>query len=367
MNIASTTRVAVFHGVGRPLELCEVPLPEPAAGETLVRCLACTHCGSDLHTMAGRREVPLPTILGHEMLGEIVAFGPSAPRTDFAGRPLALGSRVVWGVVAACGACFFCSHDLPQKCERGFKYGHEPLQPGKELSGGLAEHCLLRAGTAVVGIPAALPAAVAAPAGCATATVAAALDAADVIRGANCLVMGAGMLGITACAMLTARGAERVICCDLSPTRLALVETFGANACAAPEELGRVAAAATASRGVDVVLELSGAPAGFEQALAALRIGGTAVLVGNVFPTPSVPLLLEQVVRRQWSLRGIHNYGPRHLLEAVEFLNSAERFPFASLVADWIPLTAAAEIPARAERTAGLRLGVSMTENPFTT
>jgi alcohol dehydrogenase len=108
----------VFHAPGKPLELREFPLPAPQGSEALVEVIACTLCGSDLHTMHGRRSVSVPTILGHEILGRITAFGPAAPRQDAAGKPLQLGDRVTWSIVANCGDCFYCLRGLPQKCQR---------------------------------------------------------------------------------------------------------------------------------------------------------------------------------------------------------------------------------------------------------
>src|SRR5262249_8984673 len=166
----------------------------------LVDVVACTLCGSDIHTLHGCRAVPVPTILGHEILGRIAAFGPEAPRRDAVGHPLQEGDRVTWGVVARCGGCFYCLRGLPQKCERQVKYGHEPLRPGLELTGGLAGHCLLMPGTTVLRVPDDLSDALVCPVNCATATVAAALEAAGPIDGRRVLVMGSGMLGVTAMA-----------------------------------------------------------------------------------------------------------------------------------------------------------------------
>src|SRR5262245_2931038 len=118
-------RVVLFHGPGQPLEMVTHPVPEPAGGEVLVRISCCTLCGSDLHTHAGRRSGPVPAVLGHEITGRIEAFGPDAPRTDITGAALAVGDRITWSLVVSCGDCFFCRGDLPQKCERLFKYGHE--------------------------------------------------------------------------------------------------------------------------------------------------------------------------------------------------------------------------------------------------
>ena len=192
---------------GTPLELSEFPTPEPAGAEVLVEVIACTLCGSDLHTMSGRRIEPVPTVLGHEILGRIVAFGPAAARRDAAGQPLGLGDRVTWAIVASCGECFFCRRSLPQKCERRVKYGHEALAPRRDLTGGLAEHCVLAPGSAIFRVPDRLPDEAACPANCATATVAGAIEAAGDLAGRSVLIMGCGMLGVTASAWAASLGA----------------------------------------------------------------------------------------------------------------------------------------------------------------
>jgi D-arabinose 1-dehydrogenase-like Zn-dependent alcohol dehydrogenase len=86
---------ALFHGPGRPTELVQYPLRPPVAGEVLVRVLLSTVCGSDVHAWVGRRSLPTPAILGHEIVGIIEALGPDAPR-DLLDRPLAPGQRVTW-------------------------------------------------------------------------------------------------------------------------------------------------------------------------------------------------------------------------------------------------------------------------------
>ena len=161
---------AVFHGTAGQIELQQLPTPVPRGAEILVRVESCTLCGSDLHSFEGRRKVPVPTILGHEIVGRIEAFGPDSVRTDAAGSSLEVGCRVVWGLVAACGECFYCQRDLSQKCLRSVKYGHESFRSGYELLGGLAEHCLLMPGTAIVRLPEDLSLNTISPSGCATAT-----------------------------------------------------------------------------------------------------------------------------------------------------------------------------------------------------
>jgi putative phosphonate catabolism associated alcohol dehydrogenase len=353
------TLAAVFGGTPRQIKVQHFPIPAPAGAETLVRVLGCTLCGSDLHSFAGHRSVAVPTVLGHEIVGEITAFGPSVVRQDWCGTELCIGDRVTWAVVAACGECFYCRRNLWPKCLSATKYGHERFTPGRELLGGLAGHCLLVAGTAILKLPDELPLEVACPANCATATVAAALDAAGDLTDAVVCITGAGLLGLTACAMARVRGAAEVICVDVSADRLARTESFGATRPTNPEMLATVIHDVTGGHGVDVVVELSGATPALEAVWPLVRHGGTIVLVGAVFPVPPLSVLPEQVVRRQLTLRGVHNYSPRHLQAAVRFLaQNHERYPFAELVSEWVPLAEVGRAFELAGDPARVRVGV---------
>lgn len=348
-------RAAVFVAPGQPLALREFAAPEPRGGELLVRVTACTLCASDLHTFHGRRPGAAPSILGHEILGTIAAFGPEAPRQDHRGQRLREGDRITWTLAASCGGCFFCARRLPQKCRTLHKYGHEPLRPGRELSGGLAEHCLLEPGTALFRVADALADGEACPANCATATVAAALRAAGELRGAQALVLGAGMLGTTAVAMGASRGAE-VTACDAVPARAERARQFGAARAATPASLPDLRA--NDGHGFDVCLDFTGAPEAFEAAFPRVRAGGRYVCVGNVCPQRPVAINLEDVVRRHVDLRGVYNYGPDDLADALAFLESNRAYPLASMVGAWFPLERANDAFLAAADPAMLRVGV---------
>lgn len=351
---------AVFTAVGKPLQIRQFKVPELKdlnAGEALVRVLACTICGSDLHTYGGRRTAPSPSILGHEIIGSIESLGTGAPLEDRNGLLLAPGDRVTWTITSSCGRCFFCLNQLPQKCESGIKYGHELLQPGRELTGGLAEYCVLAAGTSIFRIPDSLSDEAVCPANCATATVVAALRAAGDLREKAVLIQGAGMLGVTACALLRVMGAAEIICCDVNPARLRKAEEFGATRVAHPADVSATVRSATGKYGVDVALEMSGSPAAFATGVPLLRIGGIYLLVGGVFPAPPVAVQIEDVIRRLLVIRGVHNYTPEDLRTALAFLGE-NHFSFASLIADWLPLAEANEAFRRAHDPAVFRMGI---------
>lgn len=347
----------IFDGPGQPLRPGHLPLPELEPGELLVEVEQTTVCGSDLHTWQGHRGTPCPTVLGHEILGHVAAIGPGEAVRDLSGHPLTLGDRVIWSVAASCGDCYFCRHDLPQKCRHLFKYGHEPLDRVGGLTGGLATHVRLVPGTAVVRVATDLPAELLAPSGCATATVAAAWRVGGF--GETVVVQGAGMLGLTATAMAGEAGAHSVIVVDPEDSRRAHALRFGATEAVAPEAAASLVAELTDGRGADVVLELSGAGRAVADSLELVRTGGSVVWVGAVSPLPPLPVDPESVVRRCLSLHGLHNYAPADLGAAAAFLTAhGASYPFAELVSARFPLTEAEAALRYATETRAVRVAV---------
>ncbi len=331
------SQALVYSGEHGKLVQMQLPIPPLEAEQALVRVTGCTLCGSDLHSLHGRRAVPTPTILGHEIVGEIVELGERFPRTDIQNKTLHLGDQVTWAIVANCGHCFYCRRGLEQKCENACKYGHMGFDSGHMLSGGLAEYCVLASGTKTIKLPAGATLELVTPASCATATVMAAMDALPnpPMEESQIAILGAGMLGLTTCAILKQRGWERITAIDPVFGKREMALRFGATRSMPPEqwiqEIER-----TTSPGCDAVIELSGAHSMISPALKALRIGGQLVLVGAVFPIPPISMLPEQIVRRQLTIRGVHNYRPAHLQMAIEFLSEfGKRFPFVELVTSW--------------------------------
>ncbi len=341
-QLPAVAEAMVFRGTRLPLRLESIPLTAPACCEMLVRITACTICGSDLHTVQGHRNTPTPTILGHEIIGEIAAVHPQSEYRDINGQRLAIGDRVTWSIAASCGTCFFCQHGLPQKCDSLFKYGHEPLSKSPQLSGGFAQYCHLAQGSHVLRLPPGLPDAVACPANCATATVAAALRTAGACKDQDVLVQGGGLLGLTACAMAKSMGARRVVLLEPDESRLAWGKAFGANLCLTPQNESChdvLMPQANEGRGFDLILEMSGAHAALRQGLQFLRIGGRYVWVGTVSTLPPLELNPEMITRRLLTITGVHNYTPQDLASAVAFLTDNHAiYPFQDLVSNWFHL-----------------------------
>lgn len=322
------TLAAVWRG-GGDIVLESVPVPPLGPGDVLVRVRLATVCGSDRHTVSGRRHQPCPSILGHETVGEIVALGAGEARA-VDGQPLHLGQRVIWSVTLPCGTCERCLAGVTAKCSTVRKAGHEALDSDWGLSGGYARHVLLPRGLALAVVDDDLPDAVAAPAACATATVMAVIERATPLKGRRVVVTGAGMLGLGAVAAAASAGASSVTAVDPDPGRRDLARRFGAT---------DVRASVPDAGTCDVLLEFSGSSAALQDGLRALDVQGVAVLAGSVAPDTPVALDPESVVRRQLSIFGVHNYEPRHLSEALNFLRETrDRYPWPDLVAEPVPL-----------------------------
>ncbi|MGW9632199.1 alcohol dehydrogenase catalytic domain-containing protein [Agromyces sp. NPDC055520] len=378
----------VWSEPGRPHEALAAPGVRLAPGDALVEVELATVCGDDVHTVLGRRPARAPLVLGHEQVGRIVAVGAGAVRAD--GTPLELGDRVVWSVAVSCGDCDRCRRGLTQQCRSLAQYGHERVHRGWELSGGFATHVQLRAGTATVRVSEALPAAVAAPASCATATAVAALDAAAAkvdLDGALVLVTGAGPVGLSVAAMAVEAGAE-VVVADPDASRRAFAHRLGAATAdptargSSPERLAAVLAG-LAERGLDEVLvaiEASGTAAAVRTVLDVVGVGGVVVLVGgspgsaspgggspgNPSPLGEVTLDPETIARRLVTVVGVHDSTARHLERAVAFLERAwPLLPFDEFVGATHPL---AELDLALEEAATarhVRVGVAPGRRPM--
>lgn len=334
---AKHATAAIWDGPGNAFRLTQVELPELGSGEALVRVGAATICGSDLHTLRGDRDSPVPTVLGHEAVGTVLAAAPDTTTHD--GRPLVPGTRVTWTIGAACGACPRCFRGLPQKCTRLVKYGHAAVSDQWSLNGGFATHCHLLAGTGIVPVPEHVPELVLASANCATATVVNALRGTGAHRVHTVVVQGCGMLGLTAIAYLRQMGVPSVIACDLDADRRALAERFGATVAVGPGEAAEAVNGASGGEGAELVVELSGSNAAVSASLSLLGIGGTLALVGSVSPVDPVPVHPDDLVRRLITITGTHNYAVQDLVDAVGFLSALpDTEPFSALVEKAFPL-----------------------------
>ncbi len=352
--------IVAFNGHGQPLsvEVHEVRTLLP--GEVLVKNLYTTICGSDLHTYSGVRKEQCPTVLGHEIVGEIMEVGAEHTGLDDAGNPLNVGDRITWSVFSSDADCRCSRMGMPQKGDNLFKYGHAKVAGEEVFHGGLGSHCILKPGTAILKVPSGMPLPVAATINCAIATVAGALRLAGPVEGRRVLVTGMGLLGITAVAMCLEAGAAEVTAADIDPKRLALAQAFGAqHAIHLPEMNAQEKNALIKSQ--DITLDMSGAPDAIEFGLRALDTGGVAVWVGSVFATRPIAVDAEMMVRKMLTIKGLHNYNYIDFRYAVDFMSAnCNKYPFARTIEKEFPLSETVLAFEYALQHKPLRVGVSI-------
>lgn len=262
-------KAAVLRALAEPLSVEELSVPEPCAGEVLIKVAACGVCHSDLHLARGEWDLlkpitKLPLVLGHEVTGTVVSLGEGV-------EELAIGDRVgVPWLHFTCGECEFCRAGRETLC------GKQQVT-GCTVDGGFAEFIKAKASHAAK-LPDNLTFAEAAPLLCAGLTVHHAMRDAAVEAGQRVAVFGIGGLGHLAVQLAKARGAE-VIAVDVAEEKLELARQCGADATVnaatsqAYKEIKKLG-------GAHVVMVTSGSKAAYETALRSLRRGGTLSIVG---------------------------------------------------------------------------------------
>jgi threonine dehydrogenase-like Zn-dependent dehydrogenase len=251
------------------------------------------------------------------------------------GEPLAVGDRITWSEYFIPGPNY-CSEvlDLPQKSPGVDKYGHMAAATPPHHHGGFGEYCYILPQSWILRLPDGLSDAEAAPINCGVATMIAVTEAAEIRIGQTVVIQGLGLLGLYGAAIAKARGAGLVIGVDGVAERRARSASFGVDLALdptgmAPAELAQQISARCRPLGADVVLEVCGDPGVIASGIAMLRIGGRYVLGGVVNPDAMVTLDANLLLRKMLTLRGVHNYHPRHLVEALDFVVAQrQRFPF---------------------------------------
>lgn len=330
-ELPATGRVAVYDTPGGPFRIARYPLRPPRADEALVRVRMSTICRSDIHSYEGRRPSPCPGLLGHEIVGTVVALG-AAVTHDMCDAPLSPGDRVTFSEYFVPGRSRLRELlDLPHKAPGVGKYGHLCSDDPPHHHGGFGDYCYVRADSWILRLPPVLTDAEAAPINCGVATMCAAIDAAGIEIGQSVIVVGLGLLGLYAAAIAKARGAAHVVGVDPVPARRELAARFGADEALEP--------GMQPAGGADAVIEACGDPSAIVAGLEWLRPGGRVVIAGTVNPGATVTLDAHRVLQRCATLVGVHNYHPRHLVQACAFVAAHRgRFPFDALVQGRYPL-----------------------------
>jgi L-iditol 2-dehydrogenase len=349
-----TSRAAVMEAPGR-MAVREFPVSDPEPGAVLLKMSLSGICGTDKHTYRGEsrqyvgtpheRELAYPLICGHENVGTVTAVGGDL--RDSAGDPLRHGDRVVPGANVPCGRCYYCTGGYPYYfCQHLEDYGNSLncAQP-PYLLGGWAEYLYLLPRSRIFRVPDELPDEVAVLTevmavthGVETAMTLLGLQGASP-SGYTVAVLGVGPLGL--CHVIKARlaGAGTIIATDRLAGRLAMAGTFGADlvldvtATDGPQRAAAVAAA-TRGLGADIVIDCSGFPETFTEALALVRTGGVVIEAGTFVDMGPVPVNPNSAIcTRSVTVLGIGGEKASSYEPSMRMLAANQgRYPFGEIV-----------------------------------
>lgn len=297
-------KAAVVQQFGQPLVVKEVPVPEPAQYQILVKVIACGVCHTDLHAANGDWPVKpqLPFIPGHEAIGYVVALGAGVEHVkigDIVGAP--------W-LHSACGCCEYCITGWETLCE-------QQKNGGYSVNGGFAEYVLADA-RYVAQFPAGVDCAAMAPIICAGVTVYKGLKETEVKPGEWVAISGIGGLGHLAIQYAKAMGMH-VAAIDVADDKLALARQLGAEITINAHDQDPEKAIKNTTTGMHGVLVTAVSPIAFEQGIKMLRRKGTIALVG--LPKGSFELPIFETVLNRYTVRGSIVGTRKDMQEAVAF------------------------------------------------
>ncbi|WP_300549751.1 L-threonine 3-dehydrogenase [Roseovarius sp.] len=270
-----------------------VPVPEIGASDVLIKVRKSAICGTDVHIWKwdefSAKTVPVPMVVGHEFVGEIVDMGPAAQKYR-------IGQRVSGEGHIVCGICRNCRAGRGQLCRN-------TKGVGVNRPGAFAEYLSIPESN-VVPIPEDIPDEIAAifdPLGNAVHT-ALSFD----LVGEDVLVTGAGPIGIMGALVAQKVGARKVVITDINPYRLDLARKMGVQYVVdvSRQQLRDVMGDIGMTEGFDVGLEMSGAAPAMQQMIARMNNGGKLALLG-IAPT-EFAVDWNSVIFKMLHIKGIY-------------------------------------------------------------
>ena len=275
------------------LTLTDVPEPEVGINDVLIRVQKTGICGTDLHIHSwdawAQATVPVPMVVGHEFVGEVVEIGSNV--NDFEIGDLVSGEGHV-----VCGRCRNCMAGRRHLCAN-------TSGVGVNRPGAFAEYIAIPMTNVWHHAPGVdrEVASIFDPLGNAVHTA-----LAFKTLGEDVLITGAGPIGLMATAVVRHAGARHVVVTDVNPYRLALAEEMGATRAvdARAGDLAAVQAELGMVEGFDVGLEMSGQPAALRDMLANMAHGGRIAMLG--IPSEEIAIDWNQVVFNMLTVKGIY-------------------------------------------------------------
>lgn len=344
------SKAMILTDFNEPLTAKEIEIPElQQEGQVLVRLTASGVCGSDAYMWHGHDpRTPLPIILGHEGVGEIVEIRGS--KKSVGGEELKAGQPVLWHRGVSCGKCFYCKVEKePSFCEDRWVYGiNRSFKEYPHLLGGYASHVILNPETDIFTLPEGASPEALVSVSCSGSTTAHAFELAPVNFGDNVVIQGPGPLGIYAVVFAVYSGAREIIVIGGTEKRLEICKEAGATRIINRHQLTReerkdLVLQYTEGRGADVVFEMAGSPTAVDEGIKLVKKGGTYASAGFGEPRGTVELeCFLDIGNRNVNYQGVWVSDARHTYQALKIALKYQDI-FSRMVTHTFPLSQATE------------------------
>ena len=343
----SKIRVTTYDGPGADPAMREVPWPTIPPKGALIQIGACGVCGTDQHILKGHwpKPLPWPFTLGHELAGVIVEIG-SELKTDFMGKPIGVGSKLMLPPLMPCGFCDWCKHypEQANKCLTPVYYGrYLGFEKPPHLWGGWAEYVYVDLdelpGTKIYKLPDDMGLLLGSLSEPLTSCIRAfnrAARAGGFKWNDTVVIQGTGPIGILAIAAAQEMGAGRVIAVGApEEPRLKLARAFGAEATVdidthrTPAERIKAVRDIVGGYGADLVMDCSGHPSAGPEGIEFLRDGGTYVEMGQFTDAGSIETSWHRICAKDINVLGSWAFTANDLPLGVDMLYKArDKYPW---------------------------------------
>ncbi len=314
-------RAYFLNTAGAPLAPHSLDLPDPAPGEAIVEVLACGLCHTDLGFADGSvpPRHPLPLVLGHEVVGRVIALG------DPAATAAPLHDRVVVPAVLPCGRCAFCCAGRGNACP-------DQKMPGNDIHGGFATHLLVPSAALVslAGLPETVDVREISVVADAVSTAYQAVRRVDLHQGDAAIVVGTGGVGGFVVQIARALGG-RVIACDVRRERLDVIAAHGAERTVhvegrPPQDVRKEVHAIARGWGIPSlnfrIFECSGSPQGQLLAFGLLSRAATLVQVG--YTPKAVEVRLSNLMAFDATVQGTWGCPPAQYPDVLRLIATGQ-------------------------------------------
>lgn len=316
MNIPKTMKAAVLKAYHRPLEVMELPMPEPGPDEVLVKVMASGLCLTDTHIQDGIiSSVRLPYIPGHEMAGVVCQLGESVKE-----RGLTIGQHVICGIDITCGICELCKMGRENLCLKRIRIGFERNGSHCEYAVVPYNNLFPIADDIPFDQAAIIPDAVA----CMYNAI---KTQAKVTSGDRLLFYGAGALGLQGIQIANCFGAESYAAAR-TQAKLDQALAFGAKEVINTREKDIVSEIQNITNGnlCDVVFDLVGTADSIDLLLKCVRPGGKVIALA--YAVDQFHINCQELVIKEKEVLGLRGSTRKDMLESVELVEQKRITPY---------------------------------------